>query len=98
MQSLFASTFKVITSVKKYNKISGLSKGKYFGSTNDEAVLISAQRELEEDDVDIYEVSSITSLAETEATTVIVDTGSARFVLEIDQHSGKIINKEKLIR
>ncbi len=80
----------------------GLSKDKTSkdssNSINDESVLKSAQKELDVGDVGPYEVSSITSLDETKTTTIIVDTGSANIALEIDQNSGRIVNKEKLLR
>ncbi len=84
--------------MKKLGNDAFRSKRKTLSSINDETVLISAQKKLEEDDVDPYEVSSITPLNDSETTTIIVDTGSANYSLEIDQHSGKIINKEKLVR
>lgn len=83
-------------------KIFGLSKDKTsnisFDSINDELALKTVQRELQDDNVDPYEISSITSLEGTKTTSIIVDTGSANIALEIDQNSGRIVYKEKLLR
>lgn len=63
---------------------------------DDENVLNKTSQELNEDNYDYYEIESIESLGQN--TTVIANTGSLEIAIEIDNKTGKILNKEKIAR
>lgn len=44
-----------------------------------------------------YEITSIVRMNETNTTTVIIETDALNIVVEIDNITGKVINKEKLV-
>lgn len=64
---------------------------------DDQQILKLVEKYLDDDSVEKYEVTSIVSL-DKEKTTVIVNTGHLDIALEINNVTGKIISKEKLIR
>lgn len=64
---------------------------------NDHDALQIAMEVLENDEVRYYEVISIVRMEELQSTTVIVETHTLNISLEIDNTTGKIICKEKLI-
>lgn len=63
---------------------------------NDNDALQITTEILENDEVKHYEVISIVRMEEMQTTTVIVETNSLNIVLEIDNITGKVLNKEKL--
>lgn len=65
---------------------------------NDERVLKIVRDELYQDGFDYFELESITSLDKPKVTSVIVITKHQEIALEIDNDSGKIINKERIAR
>ena len=65
---------------------------------DDQKVLDILRKELQDDITGSYEISSIVSLDESHITTVIVHTQYYDLAVEIDNISGKILRKEKLIR
>lgn len=65
-------------------------------NNNDENVLNKARQELNEDNYDYYDIESIESLGQN--TTVIANTGSLEIAIEVDNKTGKILNKEKIAR
>ena len=65
---------------------------------DDQQILKLVEKYLEDDSVEKYEVTSIVSLDKEKTTTVIVNTGHLDIALEINNVTGKIISKEKLIR
>lgn len=79
-------SFVILTSSKKQFKIK-----------NDYDALQIVKETLEDDEVERYGVTSITRMNETGTTTVIVETDVSSIAIEIDDSTGKIISKEKLI-
>ena len=80
----------IITLAIKY------SRGKE--TIDDQKVLDILRKDLEDDITGNYEISSIVSLDDSHITTVIVHTQYYDLAVEIDNVSGKILRKEKLIR
>ena len=79
----------------------GFAIKKFEGKTatpnnSDENVLNKARQQLNEDNYDYYEIESIESLGQN--TTIIANTGSLEIAIEIDNKTGKILNKEKIAR
>jgi hypothetical protein len=70
---------------------------KQFKITNDSDALQIVKETLEDDEVERYGVTSITRMNETGTTTVIIETDVSSVAIEIDNITGKIISKEKLI-
>lgn len=64
---------------------------------NDNDALQIVTQVLENDEVTHYEVASIVRMEETQTTTVIVETDTQSISLEINNNSGKILSKEKLV-
>ncbi len=64
---------------------------------DDQDALQIAKEALENDEVVRYEVISIARMDDIQKTTVIVETDALGISLEIDNNSGKILNKEKLV-
>ncbi len=67
-------------------------------SVNDEKIIKIVKDELDKDGVSYFELQSITSMTEPNITSVIVSTGHLEISIEIDNGSGRIINKEKIAR
>lgn len=65
---------------------------------NDQDALQMVEEVMKNDSIDHYEVTSIISNPETNVTTVIITTGIIEIALEIDNHAGKILSKERLAR
>ena len=65
---------------------------------NDEQMLNIVQNALDEDGYDHFELESIISMNKPNVTSVIVSVGYMEIALEIDNDSGKIINKEKIAK
>ena len=65
---------------------------------DDQTVLDVVKKNLELDFIGQYELTSIVSLDEEKVTTVIVNTGSIDIAFEIDNETGNVLTKEKLIR
>ncbi len=65
---------------------------------DDQHILKLVEKYLDSDSIEKYEVTSIVSLDKEKTTTVIVNTGHLDIALEINNVTGKIISKEKLIR
>lgn len=64
---------------------------------NDNDALQIVNQVLENDEVTHYEVASIVRMEETQTTTVIIETDTQSISLEINNNSGKILSKEKLV-
>lgn len=64
---------------------------------NDNDALQIVTQVLENDEVTHYEVASIVRMEETQTTTVIIETDTQSISLEINNNSGKVLNKEKLV-
>ncbi len=64
---------------------------------NDQDALQITKEALENDEVMHYEVISIVRMDDIQTTTVIVETETLGISLEIDNNSGKVLNKEKLV-
>ena len=65
---------------------------------NDEKAVDIVKSEIRRDGYDHFELESITSLEKPNITSVIVNTGSLEISMEIDNHTGKILSKEKMAR
>lgn len=65
---------------------------------NDEKAVGIVKSEIRRDGYDHFELESITSLEKPNITSVIVNTGSLEISMEIDNHTGKILSKEKMAR
>ena len=63
---------------------------------NDEKIIKIVRDELDKDGFDYFELESIISLDKPNVTSVIVSVGYLEIALEIDNNSGKIINKERI--
>ena len=66
--------------------------------TSDERVIGIVESEIKKDGYDHFELESITSLDKPNITSVIVNTGFMEISMEIDNRTGKIVNKEKIAR
>jgi len=66
--------------------------------TSDERAISIVESEIKKDGYDHFELESITSLDKPNITSVIVNTGFMEISMEIDNRTGKIINKEKIAR
>lgn len=64
---------------------------------NDDDIFAIIRDTLEIDELMHYDVISLVSLKETNTTTVIVETDVSEIAVEIDNLTGKVISKEKLI-
>lgn len=64
---------------------------------DDQDALQITKEALENDEVMRYEVVSIVRMDDIQKTTVIVETETLSISLEIDNNSGKVLNKEKLV-
>jgi hypothetical protein len=64
----------------------------------DEKVIRIVESEIKKEGYDNFELNSITSLDKPNITFVIVNVGFMEISLEVDNITGKIINKEKLAR
>jgi len=65
---------------------------------DDQKALDIVKKNLELDFIQKYEVTSIVSLDKEKITTVIVNTDPIDIAFEIDNATGLVLNKEKLIR
>jgi len=66
--------------------------------TSDERAISIVVFEIKKDGYDHFELESITSLDKPNITTVLVNTGFMEISMEIDNQTGKILNKEKIAR
>lgn len=78
--------------------MSGLDKMRLPTTNNDEKIIEVARSELRRNGYDHFELSSITSLKKPDTSFVIAKTGFLEISMEIDNKTGKIINKEKIAR
>jgi len=76
----------------------GIKFSKEKNIVNDEQMLKIVRNELDEDGYDHFELESIISMNKPNVTSVIVSVGYVEIALEIDNDSGKIINKEKIAK
>ena len=67
-------------------------------SVNDGKIIKIVKDELNKDGFNHFELQSITSMIEPNITTVIINTGYQEIAIEVDNNSGKIINKERIAR
>jgi len=74
----------------------GIKVSKEKNIVNDEKTLKIVRDELDRDGFDYFELESIVSMSKPNVTSVIVRVGYLEIALEIDNDSGKIINKEKI--
>jgi len=65
---------------------------------DDEKILDIVKDELDKEDFNHFELKSIVSLNTPNITSVIVGSNYQEIAMEIDNHSGNIINKERLAR
>lgn len=65
---------------------------------SDEEIIGIIESEIKKDGFDHFELKSIISLDEPNITFVIVNTRFIEISLEVDNLSGKILNKEKIAR
>ena len=65
---------------------------------NDDKAVGIVESEIRKEGYDHFELKSITSLDKPNITSIIVDTGSLEISMEIDNHTGKILSKEKMAR
>lgn len=75
-----------------------LNIGKDEKIIKDEKAVGIVESKIRKDGYDHFELESITSLEKPNITSVIVDTGSLEISMEIDNHTGKILSKEKIAR
>ena len=73
------------------------SKIKSSDTCDDEDVLKSVCKELEQDEYYNFKLESIISLDKPNITTVIVNTRYQKIALEIEKDSRKIISKERMV-
>ena len=71
------------------------SKEKKF--LDDEKILKIIREKLYQDGIDYFELESVVSLKNPNVSTVIVNAEHSKIVFEIDNDSGKILTKEKLV-
>lgn len=64
---------------------------------DDQDALQIVKKVLEDDEIMHYEVVSIVRMDDIKTTTVIIETGVLDICLELDNNSGKVISKEKLV-
>ena len=64
----------------------------------DEKIIKIVEEELNKDGFNNFELKSIVSLNSPNITSVIVSTNYLEIAMEIENYSGKIINKERLVR
>lgn len=64
---------------------------------NDADALRIVSKVLENDEISHYEVTSIVTMNESETTTVIIETNVSSIAIEINNTTGNVISKEKLI-
>jgi len=74
----------------------GIKVSKEKNIVNDEKILKIVRDELYRDGFDYFELESIVPMSKPNVTSVIVSVGYLEVALEIDNDSGKIINKEKI--
>lgn len=65
---------------------------------DDEKMLDIVKKELDKADFNHFELKSIVSLNTPNITSVIASTNYLEIAMEVDNHSGKIISKERLAR
>jgi len=65
---------------------------------SDEKAIGIVESEIKKDGYDHFELESITSLDKPNITTVIVNLGFMQISMEIDNTTGRILNKEKIAR
>lgn len=71
------------------------SKEKKF--LDDEKIIKIVREKLYQDGIDYFELESVVSLGDPNFSTVIINAKHSKIALEIDNDSGKILNKEKLV-
>ena len=76
----------------------GIKYSKEKNVVNDEKILKIVRNELNKDNFDCFELKSIVSINKPNITSVIVSTSYIEIALEIDNESGKIINKKRIAR
>ena len=64
---------------------------------DDEKILNIVRKKLYQDGIDYFELESVISIRNPNITTVIINDDHMKIALEIDNISGKIITKEKLV-
>ncbi len=65
---------------------------------SDERAISIVESEIKKDGYDHFELESITSLDKPNITSVIVNTGFMEISMDIDNLTGKVVNKEKIAR
>lgn len=64
---------------------------------DDQDALRIIRKVLEDDEIMHYEIVSIVRLDNIQTTTIIIETSTVNICLELDNNSGKVLSKEKLV-
>jgi hypothetical protein len=91
----FSKKEKISSILSSLNVRSSSERSKVRG---DEKVIGIVESEIKKDGYDNFELKSIISLDSPDITSIIVNIGFMEISLEIDNITGKILNKEKIAR